>query len=55
MYTIMENLINHTFYKTKDEATKKLNLFSAYKVITDEEYAKLMDLTTQKYPEVAAS
>ena len=55
MYTLMENLINHVFYKTKDESLKKLNTFYAYKVLTDEEYAKLMDLTNEKYPEVAAS
>lgn len=54
MYTVMENLINHTYYDTKEEALKKLNTFYAYKILTDEEYAKLMDLTTEKYPEVAA-
>lgn len=51
MYTLMGNLINNTFYKTKDEALKKINTFYAYKILTDEEYAKLMDLTTQKYPD----
>lgn len=51
MYTIMENLITNTFYSTKDEALKKLNVFYAYKILTDDEYTKLMDLTNQKYPE----
>lgn len=50
MYTIMENLINHTFYTNKEEALKKVNVFYAYKILTDDEYNKLMDLTTQKYP-----
>lgn len=55
MYTLMENLINNTFYKTKDEILKKLNTFYAYKVLTDEEYTKLMDLSTEKYPVSATS
>lgn len=55
MSTIMENLINNKFYVDKGEIVKKLSVFNAYKVITDAEYAKLMDLTTQKYPEVTAS
>lgn len=50
MYTIMENLINHTFYTNKEDALQKVNMFYAYKILKDDEYKKLMDLTTQKYP-----
>lgn len=54
MYNIMKNLINNKFYTNKDEAISKLSVFSAYKILDDEQYSELMDLTTEKYTEVIA-
>ena len=51
MSTLMENLINNKFIKTKEEVEKKLNVFFAFSVITEEEYTKLMQLTESKYTE----
>lgn len=54
MANIMENLINNKFYKTKEDVTKKLNVFFAFNVITEQEYTSLMELTESKYTEVTA-
>lgn len=54
MASIMENLINNKFYATKEEVEKKLNVFFAFNVITEEDYARLMQLTEEKYAEVTA-
>ena len=51
MAIIMENLINNKFYKTKEEIEKKLNVFFAFNVISEEKYTKLMQLTESKYTE----
>lgn len=51
MANIMENLITNKFYKTKEEVEKKLNVFYAFNVISEEEYTKLMQLTESKYTE----
>lgn len=52
MSTIMENLINNKFYSTKEEVEKKLSVFFAFNVISQEEYTNLMQLTESKYTEV---
>ncbi|CAI3227108.1 conserved hypothetical protein [Clostridium neonatale] len=54
MANIMENLINNKFLKTREEAEKKLNVFFAFSVITEEDYTKLMQLVESKYTEVTA-
>ncbi|WP_176747712.1 hypothetical protein [Clostridium sp. HMSC19A10] len=54
MSTIMENLIDNKFYSTKEEVEKKLSVFFAFNVISQEEYTKLMQLTESKYTEVVA-
>lgn len=51
MSGIMENLINKKYYKTREEVDKKLNVFFAFSVITEEEYTKLMQLSEEKYTE----
>lgn len=55
MAIIMENLINNKYYKTKEEAIHKLNVFFAYNVITEEDFNRLMDLTESKYTVTSAS
>jgi hypothetical protein len=55
MYTIMENLITNKFYTNKEEALQKLNVFYAFKVLNDDDYTKLMTLTTDKYPETSST
>lgn len=49
MYEILENLINNKYYASREEVEKKLSVFYAYNVITEEEYKKLMDLVEEKY------
>jgi hypothetical protein len=49
MNSIMENLINNKFYKTKEEVEKKLNVFFAFNVLTEEEFTKLTQLAESKY------
>lgn len=51
MYKILENLINNTYYATKEEVEQKLNVFFAFNVLTQEEYTQLMALTAEKYKE----
>ena len=51
MYKILENLINNTYYSTKEKVERKLNVFFAYNVLTEEEYTQLMTLTEEKYKE----
>ncbi|WP_238915108.1 hypothetical protein [Clostridium sp. YIM B02555] len=48
MSSIMENLINNKFYETKDDVEKKLGVFFAFNVISQDEYTKLMQLTETK-------
>ena len=48
---ILENLINNKYYATRAEVERKLNVFFAYNVLTEEEYTKLMALTEEKYKE----
>ena len=54
MYKILQNLINNTYYATKEEVEQKLNVFFAFNVLTQEEYTQLMALTTEKYNETVA-
>lgn len=49
MGSIMENLINNKFYVTKDEVEKKLGVFFAFNVISQDDYTKLMQLAESKY------
>lgn len=49
MAGIMENLINNKYYKTREEVDKKLNVFYAFNVISEEDYTKLMELAKTKY------
>ena len=51
MYKILENLINNKYYATREEVERKLNVFFAYNVLTEEEYTQLMALTEEKYKE----
>ena len=55
MDLIMENLINNKFYATKDNVEKKLGVFFAFNVISQDEYTKLMQLAESKYTETSAS
>ena len=51
MFKILENLINNKYYATRVEVERKLNVFFAYNVLTEEEYTQLMALTEEKYKE----
>ena len=51
MFKILENLINNKYYANKEEVERKLNVFFAYNVLTEEEYTQLMALTEDKYKE----
>ena len=51
MFKILENLINNKYYATKEVVERKLNIFFAYNVLTEEEYTQLMALTEEKYKE----
>lgn len=46
---LMENLIEKKFYKTKDEAVAKLDVYFAMSRISEEEYAKLVLLADGAY------
>ena len=46
---LMENLINKKFYKTKDEAVAKLDVYFALNRISEEEYATLALLAEEVY------
>lgn len=47
----MTNLIGKKFYKTKDEAVAKLDVYFAMSRISEEEYAKLVLLAEATYSE----
>lgn len=49
---LMENLIKKKFYKTKDEAIAKLDVYFAMNRISEEEYATLTLLAETAYAEV---
>lgn len=48
---LMTNLIEKKFYRTKDEAVAKLDVYFAMNRISEEEYAKLALLTEEVYAE----
>lgn len=47
----MTNLVEKKFYKTKDEAVAKLDVYFAMSRISEEEYAKLVLLAEETYAE----
>lgn len=52
---LMTNLIEKKFYKTKDEAVAKLDVYFAMSRISEEEYAKLVLLAEETYAELQKS
>lgn len=48
---LMTNLIEKRFYKTKDEAVEKLDVYFAISRISEEEYAELVILSESTYSE----
>lgn len=51
MYNIMTKLINKRFYKTREEAQQKCDVFYAVGRISDEEYTDLCALIESVYAE----
>lgn len=51
MYNIMTKLINKRFYKTREEAYQKCDVFYAVGRITDEQYTELCALIESVYAE----
>ncbi|NFG42076.1 hypothetical protein FC789_12940 [Clostridium botulinum] len=49
LYSVIENLINHKFYKSVEEIIKKITMYNSYKVLEDKDYQELMDLVIEKY------
>lgn len=49
MYNAMKILINRKFYKTKEAAQKKLDVFYSVDRLTDDEYIELSDLVSEVY------
>ena len=54
MYNIMTKLINKRFYKTREEAQQKCDVFYAVRRITDEQYTELCALIESVYAEEGA-
>lgn len=54
MYNIMTKLINKRFYKTREEAQQKCDVFYAVGRITDEQYTELCALIDSVYGETEA-
>ena len=54
MYNIMTKLINKRFYKTREEAQQKCDVFYAMERITDEQYTELCALIESVYGETEA-
>ena len=51
MYRSMTILINCHFYKTREEAQERLDMFYAKKRLAEVQYSELCDLLDKKYPE----
>lgn len=51
MYNIMTKLISKKFYKTKEEAQQKIDVFYAVGRLTDDEYTELSFLIEEVYGE----
>lgn len=49
MYKSMKTLIGRKFYKTAEQAQKKLDVFYAVNRLTDEEYTELTALVASVY------
>lgn len=49
MYKSMKKLIEKKFYKTAEEAQKKLDVFFAVNRLSAEEYAELAAMAAQVY------
>lgn len=49
MYNIMKKLIEKHFYKTKEEAINKCDVFFAMGRLTEEEYKDLLNLIESLY------
>lgn len=49
MYNIMTKLINKRFYKTREEAQQKCDVFYAVGRITDDQYTELSSLIGKVY------
>ena len=54
MDSIMTKLINKRFYKTREEAQQKCDVFFAVGRITDEQYTELCALIESVYGETEA-
>lgn len=54
MYNIMTKLINKRFYKTREEAQQKCDVFYAVGRITDDKYTELCALIESVYGETEA-
>ena len=54
MYNIRTKLINKRFYKTREEAQQKCDVFYAVGRITDEQYTDLCALIESVYGETEA-
>ena len=54
MYNIMKKLINKRFYKTREEAQQKCDVFYGVGRITDEQYTELWALIESVYGETEA-
>jgi hypothetical protein len=54
MYNIMTKLINKRFYKTREEAQQKCDVFYAVGRITDDQYTDLCALIESVYGETEA-
>ena len=51
MYNTMETLIKAKYYSSKEEAIEIVSTFYATKMLTNEEYSKLMVLINECYSE----
>ena len=49
IYTYLEKLINNKYYKVKEDALQKLQMFAMFGDVTDDEYMQLRMLAEEKY------
>lgn len=49
MYNVMKKLIEKKFYKTKEEAQNKIDVFYACNRLSDDQYAELTELIETSY------
>lgn len=55
MYKAMKTLIGKKFYKTAEEARRKLDVFFAANRLTDDEYIELTALVESVYSDEAST